>query len=116
MFKCDWKYKIYLPKPAGDKVVKDASMIVKDGVKGLVNAYFGGYTIYEAEGGWEDSNGKLIKEPGYIIETVTDRSEAEKPLEHITNFILGNTKESMVLITKSPVEIIEYERKDYHNE
>lgn len=115
MFKCDWKYTIYLPKAAGDKIIEGGSLSIKNGVKGLVSSYFGGYTMYEAEGGWEGPKG-FIKEPVYVIETVTHRSEAEQPLEHITNFILGHSKELEVLITRTPTDIITYERKDYHDE
>ena len=115
MFRCDWKYIIYIPKAAADANIEDSSATVISCVKGLMNGYFGGYTSYETEGGWDGPNGIEI-EPGYALETVTHRSNCDKPLEHITNFILGHTKEKEVLITKSPIEILTYERKDYHNE
>lgn len=114
MFTCDWKHTIYIPKEAGEVRVSD-NMTVLEGVLGLTRAYFGGYTTYQADGGWEGPDG-TYKEPTIVIETITHRQDENRQFQHITDFIMGHTKELEVLVTKSPITITSYERKDYHNE
>ena len=114
MFICDWKHTIYLPVAAANKKVSD-NMIVLEGVLGLTRSYFGGYTYWKAKGGWDDHTGKMHKEPTYVIETITHRQDEDRQFQHITDFILGHSKEKEILITKSPVTIKTFERKDYHD-
>ena len=115
MFQTDYKYTIYLPKEAANRKITE-HMTVKQGVCGIVNGYFGGFSTYEIDGGWEKPSGGCVKEEGYAIETITHRSESERQLQHISDFIMGHTDEREVLITTTPIRISAYHRKDYHNE
>ena len=55
--------KVYLPKDA--KHAKDTLPVVKR----LISGHLGGYTTYEGSGGWRDSNGDLIHEDVWVIES-----------------------------------------------
>ena len=114
MFKCDWKYTIYVPKEVGDSIVEDTTTCMMNFVLGMLRTYFGGYTYWEADGGWEGPDGSY-KEPTYVIEVVTHQQDPSAQFEHITNFILGHSKEKEILVAKTPIDIITYLRKDYHD-
>ena len=108
MFKCDWVYKIYIPKVLNKDVMSMLS--------GLTNTYFGGYTKYtEAIGSWCPEEGQAIIEDVEVIEIVSTKENPEIALQHLTDVILGYSKEQEVLVTKSPIEMISYKRKDYHD-
>lgn len=55
--------KLYLPKTA-DNYVETVNT-----VKRRMADAFGGYTAYDAEGGWVDDEGETVTEPVTVLET-----------------------------------------------
>ena len=60
--------KIYLPKGAtSDELLTE--------VQRTVCEEFGGFTMYDARGGWEDEDGEIVKEKVHAIETSVEVKE-----------------------------------------
>lgn len=87
--------KVYLPKEADNY----------DGVLAYTQMRFancfGGFTTYDATGGWVDSNGDTVTEPVTVIESYNDRSiqTVKELMEHISLRIFVRTNEDAIAYT-----------------
>ena len=103
MFKTDYSWKIYVPKPVADKLDKY--------IAGMCITYFDGYSRYSVEGGWQ-GHGKVYEEPTEIYEVATGCADwVQGSINHIVEFIMKESNEKCVLYTKSPIEMHFVERK-----
>ena len=86
--------KVYLPKDA--KHAKDTLAVVKR----LISRELGGYTIYEGSGGWRDSNGDLIQEDVWVIESYGETyQDANNIADRSARLIKRMTNEESVLVS-----------------
>lgn len=109
MFKFDYVYKVYVPVDALSK--EDFEHL-----DALMVGHFGGFTRYvNTEGAWRNNNKKIYMEKCHVYEICLDRDDWARHFQHVSDFIMGNSKEQCVLITKSPIEMNMYYRKDYHD-
>lgn len=62
--------------------------------------YWGGWTEYDARGGWIDGNGEPVREPVTVFECVTDGEHADTDkelLKALARRVLERTTEDAVL-------------------
>jgi hypothetical protein len=64
---------------------------------------FGGFTSYEANGGWRESDGSICKEPVTVIEAYTDLSHPNAVIfmDGVAEYIMGRNgyEESAIMFT-----------------
>ena len=97
MFNWDYEYTIYIPDAVPSWL--------RDNFEWNMEQHFGGFTRYEAHGGWYDNQArKSIREEVYVYKLIS-----EDPKDHVmkkmVDSILVNTGEKEVLWTKAPIEI-----------
>lgn len=63
-----------------------------------LSRYRGGVTIYQTEGGWLDSQNRLITEEGRVFEIVTDNPLTVDQQEAIRSYLIGLFDQSDVLV------------------
>lgn len=73
---------IFVPSTINTDKVADLNLIcgVQDAIKRSFSANFGGFTAYNAQGGYVANNGMLVCEPVQVITSVTDDSVSEQVL------------------------------------
>jgi len=65
----------------------------------------GGFTAYEARGGYVNRDGEVIREPITIIETYGDNPIPPKRMSHCSTYL---TQESLVVMEGQAFEFIDY--------
>ena len=69
-------------------------------VKRLISRELGGYTIYEGAGGWRNSNGDLIQEDVWVIESYGETYQhANNIADRSARLIKRMTDEESVLVS-----------------
>lgn len=63
---------------------------------------FGGYTMIDSSGGWVDSFGKLIQEPGKILVLIT--TEPIKTAKEFAAWIRSTARQSCVSFSVTEIE------------
>jgi hypothetical protein len=86
--------KMYIPTAVGEDMIESIKMSAA--------LEFGGYTIYDATGGWVNEDAELIEEPVKVLEVVTDDDNMVLLTDRMEAFakrIIDKTDEDMVLYT-----------------
>lgn len=69
-----------------------------DEIKRALSEKFGGYTTYDAQGGWINEEGELIDEPVKVYETYTDNARYSV-FRSIAHNVRVTTGEDAVMFT-----------------
>jgi hypothetical protein len=88
-------YKIYLPKTAAKKRYTKHESVGKKLRKRFANE-FGGYTKYQAKGGWQNDKNELIEETVFVYEVISNNPE-DVFIKANCRWLLRNTDEKMIL-------------------
>jgi hypothetical protein len=88
-------YKIYLPKNAAESKYRIGESIGKKLRKRFADE-FGGYTKYEAKGGWQNDKNELIEETVFVYEVISNNPE-DIFIKANCRWLLRNTDEKMIL-------------------
>lgn len=74
---------------------------VLDLIKGHMSRRYGGYTTYQATGGWENDEGQLIEEPVIVVESYSDSSVSLVSMEmhELAEVVKRATDEDAVMYT-----------------
>lgn len=103
--------KLYIPEAAAE-TADVADKTVLDVLKGRAADHYGGFTTYQAMGGWKNGNGDLIEEKVTILEVVIGENPDVEPETFgkvNARWILTATDETAVMFTadgeKSMVEL-----------
>lgn len=94
------RVKIYVPEQAGNKTWNpDHTMLSK--LKEMAADKFGGFTEYEAKGGWLNSSDELVEENVRVIEILSKETESltEGWAKSEANWLKAHTDEEVILIT-----------------
>lgn len=106
MFKTEYVWKLYVPL----RVDKELG----SNISGMLLRYYDGYTKYEMNIGAWDSGSEIYKELTQVYEIVTNYIPGcPRTFDDIIEFILKNSNEESVLLTKSPIESFFKRKEDY---
>ena len=91
--------KVYVPKAAAETTYHgDVTMMEK--LKKRVSTKFGGFTEYQASGGWVNDKGELIEENVFVLEVTTRERERKCEVFAKANasWLARNTNEDTVMV------------------
>lgn len=65
---------------------------------------FGAYTVMPTEGGWTNSSGKLVEEPGFTLFTIQSAHEARRhEIEELVKIIKATLRQEAVAVSTCAV-------------
>jgi hypothetical protein len=86
------RYCVYVPTAVDDEILRD--------VKRRMANVCGGYTVYDAEGGWTDANGRMVEEDVHVVEAYGDGDiQTQKNVHRTASMVRLRSDEDAVAYT-----------------